>query len=181
MIYYLGFTADMMGYMEGIGLVLAMLAVIPSTKIINQGKIPGLCQVAVFLNCIGVGMLGLFVRPENVNTQTLWNPVLLLGIFILGLGYMLFLQAITVWGKQLYPEDARGQFEGIRIVFFVLIPMIVAPMISNPIIMRSGKFVDSYGFTEYLPTHTLLIVGAVLVLLTLIPLAFAKKYYIKRK
>ena len=53
-------------------------------------------------------------------------------------------------------------------------------MISNPIIMRSGKFVDSYGFTEYLPTHTLLIVGAVLVLLTLIPLAFAKKYYIKR-
>lgn len=180
MIYYLGFTADMMGYMEGIGLVLAMLAVIPSTKIINQGKIPGLCQVAVFLNCIGVGMLGLFVRPENVNTQTLWNPVLLLGIFVLGLGYMLFLQAITVWGKQLYPEDARGQFEGIRIVFFVLIPMIVAPMISNPIIMRSGKFVDSYGFTEYLPTHTLLIVGAVLVLLTLIPLAFAKKYYIKR-
>ena len=148
MIYYLGFTADMMGYMEGIGLVLAMLAVIPSTKIINQGKIPGLCQVAVFLNCIGVGMLGLLVRPENVNTQTLWNPVLLLGIFVLGLGYMLFLQAITVWGKQLYPEDARGQFEGIRIVFFVLIPMIVAPMISNPIIMRSGKFVDSYGFTE---------------------------------
>ena len=72
---------------------------------------------------------------------------------------MLFLQAITVWGKQLYPEDARGQFEGIRIVFFVLIPMIVAPMISNPIIMRSGKFVDSYGFTEYLPTHTLLIVA----------------------
>ena len=59
MIYYLGFTADMMGYMEGIGLVLAMLAVIPSTKIINQGKIPGLCQVAVFLNCIGVGMLAL--------------------------------------------------------------------------------------------------------------------------
>ena len=66
-------------------------------------------------------------------------------------------------------------------LFFVLIPMIVAPMISNPIIMRSGKFVDSYGFTEYLPTHTLLIVGAALVLLTLIPLAFAKKYYIKRK
>lgn len=177
MIYYLGFTADMMGYIEGIGLVLAMLAVIPSTKLINQGKMAGLCQVAVVLNCLGVGILGLFVRPENVDTNSLWNPVLLLGIFVLGLGYLLFLQSISVWGKQLYPEDARGQFEGIRIVFFVLIPMVVAPMISNPIIMRSGKFVDAYGFTEYLPTHTLLLVGAVLVMLTLIPLAFAKKEY----
>lgn len=181
MIYYLGFTADIMGYMEGLGLVLAMLAVIPSTRLINQGKIPGLCQVSVILNCIGVGLLGLFVRPDNVNTESLWNPMLLLGIFVMGLGYMLFLQAISVWGKQLYPEDARGQFEGIRIVFFVLIPMIVAPMISNPIIMRSGKYIDEYGFTAYLPTHTLLLVGACLVLLALIPLHFAKKYYQERE
>ncbi|MCI5822414.1 MAG: MFS transporter [Lachnospiraceae bacterium] len=180
MIYYLGFTADMMGYMEGIGLVLAMLAVIPSTKLINKGYIPQLCQVSVILNCIGVGILGLFVRPENVNVKTLMNPTLLIGIFILGLGYMLFLQSISVWGKQLYPEDARGQFEGIRIVFFVLIPMIVAPLISNPIIMRSGQFVDENGFVAYLPTHTLLIVGAVLVLITLLPLHFAKKIYEKR-
>ena len=80
------------------------------------------------------------------------------------------LQAITAWSKPLYPEDARGQFEGIRILFFVLIPMIIAPLISNPIIKRSGEFVDENGFTEYLPTHTLLITGAVLVLLTFLPL-----------
>ncbi len=175
MIYYLGFTADLMGYMEGLGLVLAMLAVVPSTKAINKGKYPFLCQLATVLNCIGVGILGLFVRPENVNTSSIFNPVLLIGIFVLGLGYMLFLQSITVWGKQLYPDDARGQFEGIRIVFFVLIPMIIAPLISNPIIKRSGQFVDEYGFTAYLPTHTLLTVGAALVLLTLIPLHFAIK------
>ena len=108
------------------------------------------------------------------------NPVLLVGIFILGLGYMLFLQSISVWGKQLYPEDARGQFEGIRIVFFVLIPMIIAPLISNPIIKSSGEFIDENGFTAYLPTHTLLLVGAVLVLVTLLPLYFAKKHYKNR-
>lgn len=180
MIYYLGFTADIMGYIEGIGLVLAMLAVIPSTKLINRGYIPQLCQAAVWLNCLGVGLLGVFVRPENVNVNTLANPMLLVGIFILGLGYMLFLQSISVWGKQLYPEDARGQFEGIRIVFFVLIPMIVAPLISNPIIKRSGEFIDENGFVAYLPTHTLLLVGAALVLITLFPLHIAKKEYNRR-
>ena len=180
MIYYLGFTPDLMGYMEGLGLVLAMVAVVPSAKLINKGYIPQLCQISVILNCIGVGILGLFVRPENVDTTTMMNPVLLVGIFILGLGYMLFLQSISVWGKQLYPEDARGQFEGIRIVFFVLIPMIIAPLISNPIIKSSGEFIDENGFTAYLPTHTLLLVGAVLVLVTLLPLYFAKKHYKNR-
>lgn len=180
MIYYLGFTPDLMGYMEGLGLVLAMISVVPSAKLINKGYIPQLCQVSVILNCIGVGILGLFVRPDNVDTTTMMNPVLLIGIFILGLGYLLFLQSISVWGKQLYPEDARGQFEGIRIVFFVLIPMIVAPLISNPIIKTSGEFIDENGFTAYLPTHTLFLVGAVLVLVTLLPLHFAKKHYENR-
>ena len=175
MIYYLGFGADMMGLIEGAALLLAALTTIPAGKLINQNKGSVLCTLSVFLNCIGVGILGLFVRPENVNPASLWNPVLLLGVFLLGIGYVLFLQSITVWGKELYPEDARGQFEGIRILFFVLIPMVIAPLISNPIIKKSGEFVDENGFIAYLPTHTLLLAAAGLVLLTLIPLHFAKR------
>ena len=123
MIYYLGFSADMMGYIEGVALVLAMLFTIPCTKLLNNNKAPLLCFISTVLNSIGVGLLGLFVRPENVNTNSIWNPMLLIGVLLLGMGYVLFLQSSTVWGKQLYPEDARGQFEGIRILFFVLIPM----------------------------------------------------------
>ena len=80
----------------------------------------------------------------------------------------------------LYPEDSRGQFEGIHIIFFVLIPMIVAPLISNPIIKRSGEFIDEYGFKEYLPTNTLFFAGAILVPLTFIPLYFANKEHKKK-
>ena len=89
------------------------------------------------------------------------------------------MQTITVWSKRLYPEDARGQFEGIRIIFYVLIPMVVAPLISNPIIKRSGEFVDEYGFTEYLPTNVLFLAGVVIVLLTLIPLLYATREHAK--
>ncbi len=181
MIYYLGFTADMMGFIEGIALILAMLVTIPCTKLLNNRKEPQTAAAAIILNSLGVGIMGLFIRPDNINTQSLFNPVLFIGIFLLGTGYVLFLQTVTAWSKPLYPEDSRGQFEGIRILFFVLIPMVIAPLISNPIIKRSGEFVNENGFTEYLPTHTLLITGAVLVLLTFIPLIPAWRYHDSKK
>ncbi|MBO4414992.1 MAG: MFS transporter [Lachnospiraceae bacterium] len=177
MIYYLGFTADLMGFIEGIALILAMLVTIPCTKLLNNRKEPQTAAAAIVLNSLGVGIMGLFIRPDNIDTQSIFNPVLFLGIFLLGTGYVLFLQTVTAWSKPLYPEDSRGQFEGIRILFFVLIPMVIAPLISNPIIKKSGEFVDENGFTEYLPTHTLLITGAVLVLLTFIPLIPAWRYH----
>ena len=179
-IYYLGFKADMMGFIEGIALILAMLCVIPASGLINKNKSPLLCMAATGINFIGVLILGLFVRPESVNTGSIWNPVLLGGVFLVGVGYVLILQTLTVWSKQLYPADARGQFEGIRILFFVMIPMVVAPLISNPVIKRSGEYVDEYGFTAYLPTHTLLLAASGLVLLTFIPLLMARKYHDRR-
>lgn len=180
MIYYLGFTADIMGYIEGIALALAMLATIPASGLINKGKSPMLTAASVVISCIGLILLGFGVVPESVNTATLWNPFLLFSIFLVGLGYVLFLQTITVWSKQLYPEDARGQFEGIRILFFVLIPMIIAPLISNPIIKKNGAVLNEFGLQEFLPNHILFRVSSVLVLLTFIPLFFAWKHYKKR-
>lgn len=177
MIYYLGFTADTMGLIEGLALLAAMLAVIPASGLINRGWLPQLCGASVLLNFAGVLGLGLLVRPQNVDVHRVFNPVLLAGIFLIGLGYVLFLQAITVWSKQLYPADSRGQFEGIRILFFVLIPMVVAPLISNPIILRSGRYIDEYGFTAYLPTHTLLLAGAGMMLLTFLPLWAAARLH----
>lgn len=175
MIYYLGFSADMMGYIEGIALVGAMLTTIPCTKLLNKGKAPELCIASTIINSIGVMIIGIFGTPNNVDPNTLLNPILLVGVFLLGVGYVLFLQSITVWSKSLYPSDSRGQFEGIRIIFFVLIPMVVSPLIANPIIKNSGEFVDANGFTSYLPTNILFIVGSILVLFTIIPLFLAMK------
>ncbi|WP_026498628.1 MFS transporter [Butyrivibrio sp. WCD2001] len=181
MIYYLGFTADMMGLIEGVGLLIAMFSAIPAIRLIRDDRSSFLILVAVILNAVGLFIIGLFVSPSNVNPATIWNPHLLAGVLFVGIGYILFLQTITVWSKRLYPEDARGQFEGIRIIFYVLIPMVVAPLISNPIIKTSGEFVDEYGFTEYLPTNTLFLAGVVILLMTLIPLLLANKEHNHRK
>ena len=179
MIYYLGFTADTMGLIEGVGLIVAMFVTIPAIKLIKADRSSLLIFAAIILNSIGLLIIGLLVSPANVDPSTVWNPNLMAGMLFVGIGYILFLQTITVWSKRLYPEDSRGQFEGIRIVFYVLIPMVIAPLISNPVIKNSGEFVDEYGFTEYLPTNAVFIAGLIVVLITLIPLFFADKEHKK--
>ena len=179
MIYYLGFTADTMGLIEGVGLIVAMFVTIPAIKLIKADRSSLLIFAAIILNSIGLLIIGLLVSPANVDPSTVWNPNLMSGMLFVGIGYILFLQTITVWSKRLYPEDSRGQFEGIRIVFYVLIPMVIAPLISNPVIKNSGEFVDEYGFTEYLPTNAVFIAGLIVVLITLIPLFFADKEHKK--
>ena len=180
MIYYLGFTADMMGLIEGIALILSMLMVLPATALINRNKSPLVCVISVFLGIIGLIILSIMATPDKVDTSTIFNIPLMVGVFFVGAGYIVILQTLTVWSKQLYPAEAKGQFEGIRIIFYVLIPMCVAPLLANPIIKASGEIVNQYGLTEYLPTETLLIAAIPVSLLTLIPIAVAGHYHKKR-
>ena len=165
-----------MGYIEGLALILGMFTVIPTTRLINKGIYTVTVAVAVVFNIAGLLILGLFVRPDTINPSTIFNPVMVVGILFIGIGYVTFLQTVSVWAKGLYPTEAKGQFEGIRILFFVLIPMIIAPLISNPIIKASGEIVNDYGLKEYLPTETLFLVGAGISVLIYIPLYFAAKY-----
>ncbi len=175
MIYYLGFDAGSIGIIQGIALILGMVSVIPATKLLNRNRYSLAASLSIILSFIGVGILGLFGRPENVDPSTILNINLLLGLFFFGCGYIMFMQVVSVWMKQLFPEDSKGQFEGFRIIFFVLIPWIVSPFIANPIIKRNGQITDADGLSAYLPTHVLFLISTGLILLTFIPLIFAAK------
>jgi MFS family permease len=111
-----------------------------------------------------------------VDPSTILNWNLLIAMFFFGCGYIMFMQVSSVWMKQLFPEEAKGQFEGFRIVFFVLIPWVVSPFIANPIIKRNGQILDQDGLPAYLPTHVLFLISTALILLTLLPLFFAARH-----
>lgn len=181
MIYYLGFKADDIGIIQGIALILGMLSVIPASKLLNKNKYVLAASLSVVLSIIGVGILGIFGKPEYIDPTTIMNIPLLVGLFFFGCGYIMFMQVTSVWMKQLFPEDAKGQFEGFRIVFFVLIPWIVSPFIANPIIKNNGEILDSNGLTAYLPTNILFLVSTLLIMLTFIPLLFAARERNKNK
>ena len=106
----------------------------------------------------------------------LFNKMLVF-LVLMGVGYVGILQVTKVWAKQLYPEESRGQFEGIWILFFVLFPMIGGSLVGQFAVRHSGKtFVDAVsGQTQYIPDSSIFIYGLVFILLAVIPLLLTRK------
>ncbi|UTY33345.1 MFS transporter [Treponema putidum] len=185
MIYRMGFDAAKMGIIQGLSLLAASLSVIPASRLINKGYTPILAFCAILFNSLGLCVLALFINPSSVNQDavfSLQNIPLFLSVFLAGAGQILVTQSMTMWVKELYPETSRGQFEGMRILFFVLTPMIIGTVIGNFLVKNgAGSVVNEFGITENIPVESIYVWGAVLALCAFIPLYFASKLYNKRK
>ena len=131
---------------------------------INRGRHARLIGASVGFSAVGLVVLA--AAGASV-------PVLLIGILLVGIGYVLVLQTTTAWSKNLYPEQSRGQFEGVRIVFFVLIPMVLGPSSANVVIARWGVPVTIDGVSGMAPSTALFWLAAAIMVLTLIPTAMA--------
>lgn len=178
LIYYLGYTADMMGIIEAVPLVLAMLTAIPIGILINKNKHPYIAIASIIINIIG--LLILFpIKASSVDATAIFNPRIWIGIFVVGVGYVGILQTTKVWAKQLYPANSKGQFEGIWILFFVLIPMIGGSLIGQAVVKTSGEtfLEEASGQMQYVPNGNIFIVGAVVIALSLIPILLTIKYH----
>jgi MFS family permease len=181
MIYRLGFTPETMGYVQGLSLIASMLLSIPAAGLINRNKTPWVTLGAIILNICGLVLMWLLVKPGRVDPNTLFsaaNLSLFIGMFMVGGGYVLISQSVTMWVKSRYPAESRGQFEGVRCVTFTLIPMVLGTWIGNVIIKTgTGTVVNEYGITENIPTESIFSWAALLLLLCFIPLYFASKHY----
>ena len=183
MLHYLGFNEGDMGLLQGIGLILAMLMVIPSIFLINKKKTPLVCLIAILVAIVGLLWIFFMIDPSSVDNTTAFaakNIPLILGVFLVGTGYVVILQTTTVWAKALYPKDSKGQFEGVRIVFFVLIPMVFGSIIATPVIESAGLQIQGEVGMEYIPNGYIFLVGAIISVLAVVPLLFAWKFYDKR-
>lgn len=176
LIHYLGYTADQIGIIEAVPLGLAMLIAIPVGKLINKNLHPYIVLVATAINLIGCLIIWP-IRAESIDPNALFNPRVWIGIFVVGIGYIAFLQTVKVWAKQLYPKDSRGQFEGIWILFFVLFPMIGGSLIGEAVVKTSGvQFLDqASGQMQYIPNGSVFFVGGLICLLSLIPMYLTLK------
>lgn len=205
--YTLGFSDPSL--ILGIPLVLAMALSLPFIKIINNKKVPSVALFAVLLSIVGCIYIFFFVggNAASFDTENALNIAknwpCYIGIIAVGMGYVVFMQSMTVWMKRLYPEEHRGQFEGIRIMFFVFFPMVAGPLLADPICRRFGEKVyqvvengnlifvtadkaTSMGYDiaqiaeGYLPVNELFIAAAIVSALCLIPMSKAAKLYKER-
>jgi MFS family permease len=170
-INYLGMDIGLTGIVQGVSLLAAVLFTIPAAKYIDTGKNTFVIRVALIFNIAGL----VTVSFSHVIIT------LGLGMLLTAIGYVIILQTLTAWFKNLYPVDQRGQFEGIKQLFFVCIPMIIGPTISNIVISNFGVEGVVNGKEGMIPNEVLFAVSAGLTLLTFLPLLPAGKLFIARK
>ena len=169
----LGLGLGMAGIITGAGLGIAVIFTIPAARIIDSGVTVPVIISAVIFNFIGLLIIA-FTGDSSL-------PLLIIGTVGAGTGYVLVLQTLTAWMKNLYPSEQRGQYEGIRLIFFVCLPMVIGPAIGRPLITNFGRRILIDGNYQMVPTSLIFSVSAVITCISLVPLFFASRLQRKGK
>lgn len=106
-------------------------------------------------------------------------------IFAVGYGLMGIILNATV--RDYTPEDKTGLFQGVRMIFAVLIPMIIGPNVGAWTISKFasshtlGTYINDYGETVSVPVPEIFLAAAVIAVLILIPVIVLKKKGFKKE
>lgn len=160
---YLGF--------EDYAIVLGVVLIVSSVVSVLCGKlIDRVGKMRFVLPAAGVMLLGLigmyFLRGMI--------PVILAGTVMMS-GYMLVTAALNAEIRDQTPEGKAGHFQGVRMVFSVMIPMIIGPAIGAAVIKGSALTYEELGEIKTVPTPAIFLAAAVTLLLVLIPIALMKR------
>jgi MFS family permease len=149
-----------------VALLISIMFSYPLGKLTNKLGRKRMTLISTLLFSLGMFFIGL--SPELIT-------LLLSGIMTFVFYTALSISTFT-WVKDLYPSEGRGQFSGYWNLFSGTIPMIIGPIIGGIIAFNFGiKDIDSAGRTVFIPPDMLFFVAALVTLITLIPLIFAKE------
>ena len=153
----------------------------------DKGTMGLIMGAVLIITAISTIPLGMVVDRIPRRTFILWMVVAsavtaLIFAFARGIPFLIVsgtLQIVTMaafgivsgaWLKDLYPTHQRGQFQGIRMVFMVLLPMVIGPAIGSFLIRTYGIPTTLNGEAGFIPTPAIYYMAAAINLLALLPL-----------
>lgn len=90
-------------------------------------------------------------------------------------GYMLVTAALSGTIRDYTPADSSGLFQGIRMIFQVLLPMAAGPYIGAAVIKNSGETYVELGVTKQVPTPWVFIAAGIVLIFSIIPILRLKR------
>ena len=146
----------------GIVLIVASIASIFAGRLMEKvGRLPFFIGAAGVLT---VGLLLMYVMKD------FWLVVIAGSVRMSG--YL----ALTAVGNAIVrdatPKDKAGMFQGIRMIFYVLIPMVTGPYIGAAVIANSGQTYTELGVVKQVPTPAIFLTAAICMLALAVPLFF---------
>ena len=160
---YLGITDY--AIVLGVVLILASAVSVVSGRYIDRlGKLRfAVPAVAIML----AGLAGMyFVRSQA--------GVIVAGTVMMG-GYMMVSAALGANIRDWTPEGKVGHFQGIRMIFAVMLPMVIGPAIGAAVIKGSDSTYIELGQVKTVPTPGIYLAAAAVLMLVFIPIFLLKK------
>ena len=152
----------------GAAAVITLVAgIVVLLKIYNKSK------AAAFIPSVFsliVGLLVMFFAKTNLY-------LMLVGAAFTLVGYIVIMIQFGANVRDSIPQDKVGLFQGVRMIFFVLIPMVVGPTLGNIATKNSTVTItDVSGAESMLPTEMMFLYAAIVAVFIFIPLlAYLKK------
>ena len=119
---------------------------------------------------IAIGVVLMTIGLIILSTTTNIKGVLI-GVAPTAIGYVVLGILFNASVKDFIPAGKAGLFQGIRMIFFVLIPMVLGPAIGD-IACRSSAitYINEYGVETIVPAKSMFLYAAIVSIITLIPL-----------
>jgi len=109
-----------------------------------------------------LGMLGMFFAKDMAF-------IIVAGIVMMS-GYMISTAVLGSKVRDYTPRNEVGLFQGIRMIFVVLIPMVTGPFIGQAAYMNTAQtYLNEYGQSVKLPNEYIYIAAAIVLLLAIAP------------
>lgn len=159
---YIGVTKTEFSIIGGAVMLGSAVFAIPFGLLADKWNKRNMIFFATIVSSLGGILLSLVKSlPMLSFTGLLWQA------FSVAMGI-----ASVAWLKDLLPEQNRGKFLGIRMIFWIAIPMVIGPWIGSTLIQNFGIPTTSNGQAGFVPSPIIFQVGSVISLLALIPLFF---------
>ena len=134
-------------------------------KLSGKSKAKGLIPSAF------LAMAGLVILSTSTDIH-----IILIGIVPAVVGNLVMGIQLNAAIKDFIPEGKAGLFQGIRMIFTVLIPMVLGPALGDMACRNSAvTYVNEYGVDTIVPSSSMFIYAAIVSLLVFVPLFFLIK------
>ena len=120
---------------------------------------------ALIVGAIGGGVI--FFVPAHTDASQVG---LIIGGIVLMTGYLVSTAVLGATVRDYTPSNEVGLFQGVRMIFTVLIPMVIGPLIGDSLCRSMGKsYQNKLGATVYPPNKWLFLVTGIIFLCAIVP------------
>lgn len=156
---------------DNYALVLGVVLITASVVSVLLGKFidkVGRIKITIIASVVMmVGLFGMFIVRDLIT-------VMFAGSVMMS-GYMLVTAALSAQIRDFTPVDKVGHFQGIRMIFAVMLPMLIGPFIGAEVIKGNAQTYIELGVIKTVPTPMIFLASAIALLFVLIPIFIMKR------